>query len=191
MEAGQGTLPASFSGLNDSGTIAGQYYDANNTFHGYVRDSSGHFTTYEAPGANLTIPYYGTFPSSLNQFGTIAGAYLDGNSVYHGYLRDFFGRFLTFEAPGADTTSGSFNGTTPESLNDVGAVTGYYVDVNFIYHGFVRDPFGHFATIDAPGAGTTPGSFTGTLAVSNNDAGEIAGEYQDANSVYHGFVRIP
>jgi hypothetical protein len=191
MEYGQGTVPASFTGLNDAGVITGEYYDSNNTFHGYIRDALGHFTTFEAPGANLTIPYYGTFPSSLNVFGSVAGSYLDGNSVYHGFLRDPLGKITGFEAPGADTTAGSFNGTSPECVNDLGAITGYYTDANSIYHGFVRDPSGHFTTIDAPGAGSTPGSFTGTFLFGGNDAGEIAGDYQDANSVYHGFVRIP
>jgi uncharacterized membrane protein len=191
MEAGQGTLPASFSGLNLSGQITGLYYDANNTFHGYLRNPDGKFVDFEAPGANLTIPYYGTFPNSLNEFGAITGNYLDSNSVYHGFVRDPFGHFTTFQAPGADTTAGSFNGTTPASLNLFGAITGYYEDGNNVYHGFVRDPFGHYTTIDAPGAGTAPGSFSGTFAESNNDLGVVAGYYQDGNSVYHGFVRYP
>ncbi|HET6218650.1 MAG TPA: hypothetical protein VFE27_16630 [Acidobacteriaceae bacterium] len=120
--------------------ITGQYYDANNTFHGFLRDPFGHFTTFEAPGANTTIPYYGTFPTSLNEFGAITGSYLDANSVYHGFLRDPFGHFTTFEAPGADTTPGSFNGTSPESLNLFGAITGYHEDANSVYHGFVQNP---------------------------------------------------
>ncbi len=191
MEAGQGTLPASSSGLNQSGAITGQYYDANNVFHGFLRSPDGHFTDFEAPGADTSIAFYGTTPTSLNDFGTITGFYLDANSVYHGFLRNPFGHFTTFEAPGADATSGSFNGSFPASLNAFGTITGYYVDANSVYHGFVRDPFGHSTTFDAPGADMTPDSFNGTFPVSNNDLGAIAGYYEDANFVYHGFVRNP
>jgi hypothetical protein len=44
-----------------------------------------------------------------------------------------------------------------------------------------------FATFEAPGAGK--GASQGTLAFGINPAGEVAGEYVDANGVYHGFVR--
>jgi hypothetical protein len=69
MEAGQGTLPAGFSGLNVWGAITGVYYDANNGFHGYLRTPEGNFITFEAPGADITIPFNGTFPNSINDAG--------------------------------------------------------------------------------------------------------------------------
>ena len=73
MEAGQGTLPASLSGLNDFGAITGLYYDANNVFHGYLRKPDGTFIKFEAPGADTTDEFFGTFPNSLNDLGSIAG----------------------------------------------------------------------------------------------------------------------
>ena len=42
-------------------------------------------------------------------------------------------------------------------------------------------------SFDAPDAGT--GSFQGTSGVSINTAGDITGNYSDASSVFHGFVR--
>jgi hypothetical protein len=47
----------------------------------------------------------------------------------------------------------------------------------------------HFISFDAPGAGTA--SFQGTIAVSINSNGVIAGYYFDSNNVQHGFVRQP
>jgi hypothetical protein len=44
-----------------------------------------------------------------------------------------------------------------------------------------------FTTFDAPGAGT--GAYEGTLAISINTAGTIAGMYSDGGKVAHGFVR--
>ena len=85
MEAGQGTLPASLSGLNDFGAITGLYYDANNVFHGFLRKPDGTFIKFEAPGADTTDEFFRTFPNSLNDVGSIAGNYLDPGGVYPGF----------------------------------------------------------------------------------------------------------
>jgi hypothetical protein len=38
--------------MNTFGTIAGYYVDANNVYHGFVRDQRGRFiTSFDAPGA--------------------------------------------------------------------------------------------------------------------------------------------
>ena len=96
---------------------------------------------------------------------------------------------ITFDAPGAGTGAGQ--GTFAVNLNEFGNAIGWFVDGNTAYHGFIRYPNGRVATIDAPGAGATPGSGQGTLAYSINIEGRIAGQYQDANYVYHCFVRSP
>jgi len=46
-------------------------------------------------------------------------------------------------------------------------------------------------TLDAPGAGNTPGSGLGTQGEDINPAGAITGLYADANNVMHGFLRTP
>jgi hypothetical protein len=56
-----------------------------------------------------------------------------------------------------------------------------------------------FITFDAPGAGAVPGSLQGTFAacpgtdcgVVINIWGAVTGSYQDANNVFHGFLRSP
>ena len=140
MEAGQGTEPARSSGLNLEGAVTGLYYDANNAFHGFLRNPNGTFIKFEAPGADTTTPFNGTFPESLNDFGAIAGSYLDINEVYHGFERNPEGNFTTFDAPGADTNPGDYNGTYPSAINLFGAITGYYIDASNVYHGFIRTP---------------------------------------------------
>jgi hypothetical protein len=189
MEAGQGTLPASFSGLNQLGAITGEYYDANNGFHGYLRNRDGTFIKFEAPGADITIPFNGTSPTSLNDSGVITGYDYDVNEVAHGFVRSAIGKFQTFDAPGADTTPGDFNGTIPVNINELGLVTGYSIDVNGADHGFVRFPNGKFITFDAPGAGT--GNFQGTQPQSNNLEGASTGYFTDAANASHGFVWWP
>ena len=74
---------------------------------------------------------------------------------------------ITFEAPGAGT--GAYQGTYGFGLNDLGAITGIYVDSVWAVHGFLRDPFGNFTEFDAPDADP----FCGTYPVNPNNAGEI------------------
>ena len=132
----QGTgCPGCFLGLNQWGAIAGIYTDANNVYHGFLRSSYGHFTTFDAPGAG-TGSYQGTgCPSdctvSLNDSGAITGIYTDANFVYHGYLRSPEGKIVTVDPVGSTYTF-------PASINDLGSITGYYTDANNVYHGFLR-----------------------------------------------------
>jgi len=74
-------------------------------------------------------------------------------------------------------------------MNGLGTITGYYMDVNNVSHGFVRSPDGAIVTFDAPGAGT--GSGQGTFAQCINPSGTIAGDYtaeSGGGGVYHGFA---
>ena len=119
--------------------------------------------------------------------GAIAGIYSDVNSVNHGFLRSPDGKFTTFDAPGAGT--GSYQGTgcpsdCPVSINDWGAITGSYLDANYVSHGYLRSPEGKILTVDPVGS-------TYTFPAGINDFGSITGYYTDANGVYHGFLTIP
>jgi hypothetical protein len=44
--------------------------------------------------------------------------------------------FITFDAPGAGTDPGE--GTVPQAINPSGTITGTSIDVNFVFHGFLR-----------------------------------------------------
>ena len=50
-------------------------------------------------------------------------------------MRNARGAFTTFDAPGAGT--GGFQGTFPISNDASGGVTGFYLDANNVYHGFL------------------------------------------------------
>ena len=145
------------------------------------------FVTFDSPGADTTPgDYNGTYPSSINVWGAITGSYQGADTVYHGFLRSPEGKFTTFEAPGADTTAGSFNGTAPTSINDLGVVTGNYDDANGFSHGFLRSPDGKFTTFDVPGAGGY-----GTQPIALNLEGAIVGYYTDSNYSFRAFLRSP
>jgi hypothetical protein len=143
--------------------------------------------TFDAPGADTTTgSYNGTFASGINNWGAITGSYVDANNVYHGFLRSPEGSFTTFEAPGADTTAGSFNGTSPDSINDVGTITGSYTDANGFNHGFLRSSEGKFTTFDVTGAGGY-----GSFPIALNLEGAVVGYYTDSNYSFHAFLRSP
>ncbi len=95
---------------------------------------------------------------------------------------------ITFDAPGAVAT-------VPDGLTATGTVTGFYFDQNFVVHGFLRTPDGHFVTFDAPGAGTSfyfiNGNYDGTFPLGINQFGTVVGYYNDANDVSHCFIRTP
>jgi hypothetical protein len=48
-----------------------------------------------------------------------------------------------------------------------------------------------YKIFDAPGAGTNPGIFQGTLGLDINDFGVILGLIRDENSMRHGYLRFP
>jgi hypothetical protein len=136
--SGFGTFPES---INETGVITGHCTNAHNVTHGFVRDPSGKFTTFDAPGADMTAASgYGTFPESINDAGVITGHYTDAHYVIHGFLRSPSGKLTTFDAPGAGTIEGSGLGTFPDSINDGGVIAGRYTDAHNVNHGFVRIP---------------------------------------------------
>jgi hypothetical protein len=176
--------------INFWGISVGSYTDnsGNLVGHGLIRSPDGTLKPFEAPDAGTGTNQGTGCPGcalGLNRWGAIAGIYTDSNNIYHSFLRDPSGRFTTFDAPGAGTgskegTGCPFDCTT--SLNDMGAISGTYIDSNSVYHGYLRAPDGKFVTVDPAGS-------TATLSSGMNDLGAITGYYADSNGVIHGFLR--
>jgi hypothetical protein len=186
---------ASFS-INLFGEAASGYQDNRGNFvdHGLLRRADGKLTTFDVPVAGTGL-YQGTgcpgCSRPLNLFGANAGFYIDGNNVAHGYLRSPAGKITTFDAPGEGSQGMGCSADCSMGLNDLGAITGSYLDANNVFRGYVRSPDGKFSTFDAPGADLASNDFNGTFPVSINDWGVVTGYYIDKNSVIHGFVRFP
>lgn len=187
----QGTDANITASINVLGAVTGEYVDSGYVSHGYVRGAFGSFIEFDAAGADATDAGHGTYPASINNFGEVTGDYLDANNVYHAFLRYRNGTFASFDAPGADTMAGSFSGTYPSTVNDLGLIVGTDQDSNNVYHGFVRNPNGTVIVFDAPGADQTPQDYNGTFTAGVNLEGAIAGYYVDVNYVSHGFIRVP
>jgi hypothetical protein len=154
--------------------------------------------SYKVPGAGNGYGQGTSCPGcsvGLNIFGASAGYYTDSNSLQHVYLRSFVGQATTFNTPGDASLGANCISDCSLGLNDWGAVTGVYFDANGVGHGFLRTPDVKVVSFDAPGAASVtpqaPWFWMGTLPVTINDDGVIAGYYIDANNVSHGFLRFP
>jgi hypothetical protein len=109
--------------------VTGWYNDGTN--HGFVRSPSGALTAFDAPnaGAGLNL---GTIALAINKTGSTTGYVWDnGYWRWRGFIRSRSGTFTVFDAPDATATY-------PDSINNGGDITGYYVDASNVYHGFLR-----------------------------------------------------
>lgn len=169
-----GTFPSSSQNpicINDSGTIAGPYFDGKNT-HGFLWTADGSLITIDAPGSTYT------YASGINAAGMVTGIYDDANFNAHGFLRGTDGTWHSFDVPGSNF--GFFPPTL--SINNSGVVVGSYFQGNT--QGFLWHLRGSLSPFDVAGAaGTQPGNI--------NSKGTVVGSYQDASSTYHGFLRTP
>jgi hypothetical protein len=93
---GQGTLAIV---VNSAGTVMGQYIDANNAYHGFVRSRHGVFSTFDVPQAGIGAGQ-GTVPESMNERGEITGYYVDSAGSAHGFARYPDGYIVSFDVPG-------------------------------------------------------------------------------------------
>jgi hypothetical protein len=99
------------------------------------------------------------------------------------------GILTEFDVPGANPAAGL--GTQAFANNDLGVSVGVYTDMNVVPHGFIRAADGKITSFDAPGAGLGAGLNQGTVAISINDLGIIAGQFEDPSDVFHAFIRFP
>lgn len=114
--------------INNSGVVAGQYFDSNNLVHGFVRSADGTFTEFDPPG------WAGdTEISQINNKGDIVGEFVDINGVYHGFLRDSAGDFTVVDGP-TDRLDFTFIG----GISDSGVIGGSTCHT-IIVNGFQTD----------------------------------------------------
>jgi hypothetical protein len=134
-----GTYPGSNAGnyqslINIWGDVVGNYVDAMGAWHGYVRHASGSFTEFLVAGTG-TASYTGTIPFSINWVGTVIGITVSVPATFGpAFVRFSDGAIVLFEAPAAAQA-----GTVPVSINSLSGITGYWLDANFVEHGFAAE----------------------------------------------------
>jgi uncharacterized membrane protein len=149
-------------GINNRGTIVGNFFDSDGVRHGFIW-RMGAFTTFDPPGS------ISTRLNGVNNLDEVAGQYLDASRLVHGFILRG-GEVEEVAYPGAVSTRAS-------SINDRGEITGFYNNADGVWHGYLYSD-GQFTSMDFPG------SFN-TIASGINDRGEFVGTYDDFS---RGFV---
>jgi len=159
--------------INNSGAVAGPYFDANGKEHGFVQLKDGALFTIDYPDSR------GTDATGISNGGSVTGIYLDASFNAHGFVREPSGAWVSFDVPG-----GNFGFFFPTlNINDSGLVAGSYVQ------GSAQEGF-----LSQEGASLISFAVTGgvsTWASGLNSNGYVTGGYQDSNFVAHGYIRSP
>ena len=171
-----GVFPSSSTNpiaINNSGVVAGPYYDTNGKEHGFVRLNDGTFLTIDYPDSSSTDV------TGINNLGSLTGIYTDASFNAHGFVRAPGGAWVSFDVPG-----GNFGFFYPALyINDSGSVAGSYLQAN-VQEGFLWQEGASLTSFAVSGAAAT---WTSGL----NSSGYIAGGYQDSSFVAHGYIRAP
>jgi probable HAF family extracellular repeat protein len=165
------------AGIDDSGTIVGDFDGADGTHHGFVRDSGGKFRAVDFPGAR------GSTVSAINNKGQLVGRYSlvspypgdpAGNSQQHSFVLDN-GEFAKIDFPRAVETQAL-------GINNFGQVVGTYMNADGTFGSFLWEN-GQIRDIDIPGIPRT------NAAVSDiNDSGQIVGAATPGDNALYGFL---
>lgn len=188
----QGSYPID---INAAGDITGFYVDTWNVYHGFWLTAGGNFTEFTVPGAGTGF-HQGTIPQGMNDKGDITGYYITSDNVARGFMRNTSGAFTKFHAPGAGRTPGLpgadvDQGTFGTNISDAGVISGYFVNGNYEFRGFVRYTDCSITIFDAPGAGGFAGQGTTVVRHGMTANGAITGTYFDADFGTHGYLRAP
>jgi hypothetical protein len=179
-------------GINDHGTIVGQYVTSMAS-PGFVRVSGNSFITVNAPsGPNIVNV------QSINNHGLIVGFYVGADGQQHGFMANEANAVngVLTGTPIADPVipavpgepGATFVFSQVLSVNDKGIAVGYYGDSTMSQHGFIYNTnTGQYTFLDDPLEAFNNGvEVTQITGITN--AGEITGFYSDVNGVFHGFV---
>jgi hypothetical protein len=156
-------------GINNSGTVNGDYVGSDGNLHGFVL-SGGTFTDFNIPGALQTTLL------SINDPGDFTGDFDDGSGIFQAWFSKG-GTITSWSVPGALST---FAYERSPRL-----VVGYYIDSSGILHGYYRDANGalHFP-IDPSGS-------TATILFGLNNRNWVVGRYSDSAGATHGLFFVP
>ena len=151
-------------GINDAGTIVGDYVNSARVHHAYVY-SSGTFTTIDPPGSPSAIAY------AVSNNGVVGGYYVDAKGVGHGFLYNGT-TYTTVDVPGAINTE--VRGVNASGAYTVQAVVDGFPTLSFLYSGSTMTPI------------IFPGNKTATFAHHLTDTGLVAASWADKAGEYGG-----
>ena len=161
-----GSQETRFYALGNNGNAAGHYQDSEGLYHGVVLEN-GELRQYDFEGAVQT-EIYGISDAT----GALTGNYTDADGVRRGFSGE-----TIVEAPGAAETYADF-------VNASGRMVGSYVNVEGIYHAYVRNQEGRFISLDLQSAEKLEYFFLHGI----NDAGTIVGRTKPVGEVPRTYV---
>ena len=173
------TAEAAF-GINDKGTIVGQYTDSSTgNSPGFVY-AKGSFTTLNPVANDQQV-----FAQGVNNNGVVVGFYNTDGIHDHGFLYNTVTNSYTLLA---DPNVANLLFIQFLGINDHNEAVGYYQTNDGSQHGFLYNiATGTYTFADDPFAATSGLSITQITGI--NDSGEIAGFYVDGSSgLQRGFV---
>ena len=173
--------------INDTGIVAGYFYDPNLGVHSFIVPNQGPYKGQPlntgGPGSGSASGHgFGSWIQYLSQTGDTVGFYRNDQSGVHGFIHHYpDGTVTVVDAPGYSGTDTT--GTAVNWIGSDGTVVGS-VFASQVYHSFIRTPDGTYTIFDPPGS-------INSGALCANASGIIAGDFTDANFVSHGYLRNP
>ncbi|HTS37045.1 MAG TPA: hypothetical protein VMH04_15330 [Candidatus Solibacter sp.] len=160
-----GALATEPNGINDSGTIVGQFFPQTGALRGFIY-TAGTFTTLNFPGA------VSTGARGINDAGQIVGFYTDASGANHAFMYSG-GMFQNLFKSACQSS-------VANGINNLGQIAGYcdtraYV-YNFASHSYIL--------FDAPYG-------SGPIAFGINDSGHVSGQYDADTGGVNGFLAVP
>lgn len=153
-------------GINDAGTIVGDYIDSVGVHRAYI-DAGGTFTTIDPPGSLSAIAY------AVSNSGVVGGTYVDIKGVGHGFLYDGT-TYTTVDVPGSLETE--VWGVNSSGAYTVEATVNGFPQLSYLVSGSTMTPIAF------------PKAKDGTAAHHLNDAGLVATTWIDKSDDQHGGV---
>jgi hypothetical protein len=153
--------------INNTGSIVGDYVDANDAYHGYIYDiAKTTFTDIAPPGSISTVAY------GVNDSNVVIGYYLDKKGNSHGFIYDG-SKYTVINIKGGTDTEGF-------GINNAGDYTVTTVLADSLEHSYLFSG-GKKTEIKFKG-------YTQVAAHHINSKGVLCATLIDSNSVYHGGV---
>lgn len=109
--------------INNHGDVAGPFTIDGKTYNGFLRSATGTMTVISNPKATQTLVH------GLNDHGWLCGHYLDAQNVEHAFVV-IEGNPVSYDYPKGIGTS--FN-----SINNVGDISGRYTTPDGLWHGLI------------------------------------------------------